>query len=139
VVSGLGCYFHLGLEKSLPSIELRARDDRSRGVSASEPPCFAAAALPAFSSIVVGGKKFYRVSGKLKFVLFAPLRGFDYSFGKNLPRCTRVSRPSKSAAGFLNPVPSVIQRRCKHLNSFRIKNRLRVNKLSDFNHRIPLY
>jgi hypothetical protein len=85
---------------------------------------------------VVGGKKFHRVSGKLRFVLFAPLRGFDYSFGKNLSHCTRVSRPSKSAAGFLNPVPSVIQGRCKHLNRLRIKN---CYKLSDFNHHIPLY
>ena len=84
---GLGCYFHLGLEKSLPSSELRARDDRSRRVSASEPPCFAGIIVH-----VVGGKKFHRVSGKLRFVLFAPLRGFDYSFGKNLSRCTRSYR-----------------------------------------------
>jgi hypothetical protein len=36
--------------------------------------------------------KLHRVSGKLSFVLFAPLRGFDYSFGKNLSRCTRSYR-----------------------------------------------
>jgi hypothetical protein len=51
------------------------------------------------------------VSGKLQFVHFAPLRGFDYSFGKNLSHCTRVSRPSKSATGFFNPLPCVIQSR----------------------------
>jgi len=86
---------------------------------------------------VVGGKKFHRVSGKLQFVHFAPLRGFDYSFGKNLSHCTRVSRPSKSATGFFNPIPCVIQSRCKHLNGLRIKKCLRVNKLSDFDHRLP--
>ena len=49
---------------------------------------------------VIGGKKFHRVSGKLQSIPFAPLRSFDYSFGKDLARCTRVRRPSKSAARF---------------------------------------
>jgi hypothetical protein len=86
---------------------------------------------------VIGCEKFNRVSSKLPFVLFAPLRDLDYSFRKNLAHCTRVSRASKSAARFLNPVPSDIQCRCKHLNSLGIKSCLWVNKLSCFDHRMP--
>jgi hypothetical protein len=86
---------------------------------------------------VIGCEKFHRVSSKLPFVLFAPLRDLDYSFRKNLAHCTRVSRASKSAARFLNPVPSDIQCRCKHLNSLGIKSCLWVNKLSCFDHRMP--
>jgi hypothetical protein len=88
---------------------------------------------------VVGGKKFHCVSGKLQFVLLAPLRSFDYSFRKNLSDCTSVGRSSKSTAGFLNPVPSVIQGRCQDLNSLGIKSFLWVNEVSDFDHRLPIY
>jgi hypothetical protein len=75
--------------------------------------------------LVIGEKKPHRVVNKRLLVFHTPLRHLHNALGNYFAHDLGICRAGELTARLLDPTPSFIESRCKHVNSLRIERRFR--------------